>query len=56
MITAGRRSAVRAEPRQSITTRLAMPVDSSVVSIIDAPSTRSSYPTTPSISVRIGRE
>ena len=42
MITAGRRSAVRARPRQSMTTRLAMPVDSSIDSIIDAPSTRSS--------------
>ena len=42
MTIAGRRSAVRAEPRQSITTRLAMPVDSSIDSIIDWPSIRSS--------------
>jgi hypothetical protein len=41
-IIAGLRSAVRDDPRQSMTTRLAMPVDSSVVSIIDCPSTRSS--------------
>src|SRR6516164_3310040 len=41
--------------RQSVTTRLAIPVDSSSASDIDWPSTRSSKPTVPSTSVRIGR-
>jgi hypothetical protein len=42
MTRAGRRSAVRAVERQSMTTRLAMPVDSSIDSTIEAPSVRSS--------------
>jgi hypothetical protein len=37
-----------------MTTRLLMPVASSVVSVIDMPSTRSSKPTVPSTSARIG--
>ena len=38
-----------------MTTRLAIPVDSSSVSEIDWPSTRSSNPMVPSTSVRTGR-
>ena len=38
-----------------MTMRLAMPVASSICSDIEAPSARSSKPTTPSTSVRIGR-
>ena len=45
----------RSTVRQSVTTRLAMPVDSSTDSDIDWPSTRSSKATVPSASVRIGR-
>ena len=40
--------------RQSLTTRWAMPVASSVSSLTDRPSTRSSKRTTPPTSVRIG--
>ena len=46
---------MRGVERQSMTMRLAMPVASSTCSDIEAPSTRSSKPMTPSISVRIGR-
>ena len=52
---AGLRLAVRGDERQSMTMRLAMPVASSICSDIEAPSVRSSKPTTPSISDRIGR-
>ena len=55
MTIAGFKVAERWLSRQSMTMRLAMPVASSTVSAIDWPSTRSSKPITPSISVRIGR-
>ena len=52
---AGLRSPPRGLARQSMTTRLVMPVDSSVVSDTERRSTRSSNATMPSTSVRIGR-
>ena len=55
MTSAGLRLAVRGLERQSMTMRLAMPVASSICSDIEAPSVRSSKPTTPSTSERIGR-
>ena len=48
------RLAERGDMRQSMTMRLAMPVDSSICSDIEAPSTRSSKPITPGVSVMIG--
>ena len=55
MTMAGFRLAERWFRRQSMTMRLAMPVASSMLSDIDDPSTKSSKPTMPSISVMIGR-
>ena len=55
MVIAGLRSLPRGVERQSMTSRLVMPVDSSAVSCTEMPSTRSSKATLPSISVRIGR-
>ena len=52
---AGLRSLPRGVERQSMTSRLVMPVDLSAVSCTEMPSTRSSKATLPSISVRIGR-
>ena len=54
-VIAGFRSLPRGVERQSMTSRLVMPVDSSAVSCTEMPSTRSSKATLPSISVRIGR-
>ena len=52
--TEGCRSFPRAEPLQSITTLCEIPVDSSILSSIDIPSTKSSKSTLPDTSANIG--